>query len=202
MLPVPLPPRDLASIPISTVQVLPARLYRISRFGSGEPFFGRSASNRFDDPHRTKSSRFGTCYLGLSLEVAIAETILHDELPVRGRFEIAAQEIEDRYAVRFRGEPLTLVDLTGIALKALIGTGAISTTMPYDVPQRWSRALHSHPVGADGIIYMSRHVNTERAVVVFDRARTKLAAPSYASLAGTKGALQALINLRVSARFA
>jgi RES domain len=202
MPPIPLPPRSLASIPISTVQVSPSRLYRISRFDAGEPFFGRSASNRFDDPDRIKARRYGTCYLGLSLEVAIAETILHDEMPVRGRFEVAVQEIEDRYVVRFRGEPLTLVDLTGTALKALIGSGAISTTMPYDVPQRWSRALHRHPVGADGIVYMSRHVNSERAVVVFDRAMLKLAAPSYAPLAATKGALQALINLRVSARFA
>ncbi len=78
----------------------------------------------------------------------------------------------------------------------------IPLPMPYDVPQRWSRALHRHPVGADGLAYMSRHVNTERAVVVFDRAKTKLAAPSYVPLAATKGALQALINLRVSARFA
>ena len=198
---IPLPPRNLASIPINTVQVSPSRLYGISRFDSGEPFFGRSASNRFDDPGRIKSRRFGTCYLGLSLEVAIAETILHDEMPVRGRFEVAVQEIEDRHCVRFRGESLTLVDLTGTALKALIGTGAISTTMPYDVPQRWSSALHRHPVGADGIVYMSRHVNNERAVVVFDRAKAKLAGPSYTPLAATKGSLRALVNLRVSPRF-
>jgi RES domain len=202
MQPVPLPPRNLASIPISTVQVQPSALYRISRFNSGEPFFGRSASNRFDDPSRIKSRRFGTCYLGFSLEVAIAETVLHDEMPNRGRFEIAVQEIENRHCVRFRGKPLTLIDLTGPALKALVGTGAISTTMPYDVPQRWSKALHRHPVAADGIAYMSRHVNTERVVVVFDRARAKLAAQSYTPLAATMGALQALINLRVSARFA
>ena len=202
MQPIPLPPRNLAAIPIRTVQVSPSRLYRISKFDSGEPFFGRSASNRFDDPSRILSRRFGTCYLGFSLEVAIAETILHDEMPVRGRFEVAVQEIDNRYCVRFRGQPLTLVDLTGTALKALIGDGAISTTMPYDVPQRWSRALHHHPVGADGVVYMSRHVNNARAVVVFDRAGAKLGVASHTTLAGTKGALRALIDLRVSARFA
>lgn len=202
MQPLPLPPRNLASIPISTVQVAPSRLFRISRFNSGEPFFGRSAANRFDDPTKPKSRRFGTCYLGFSLEVAIAETILHDEMPVKGRFDVAAQEIEDRHCVRFQGQLLTLVDLTGTALKALIGTGAISTAMPYDVPQRWSRALHRHPVGADGILYMSRHVNNERAVVVFDRARVKLGAADFTPLAATRGALRALMNLRVSARYA
>lgn len=100
-----LPPRDLTSVPISIVQVLPSRLYQISRFDTGEPFFGRSASNRFDDPSRIKSKRFGTCYLGLSMEVAIAETILHDEMPVRGRFEVAVQEIENRYSVCCRFQP-------------------------------------------------------------------------------------------------
>jgi hypothetical protein len=131
----------------------------------------------------------------------IAETVLQDEMPVRGRFEVAAQEIEGRQFVRFRGEPLTLVDLTGAALKALVGTGAISTTMPYDLPQRWSRALHRHSVDADGILYMSRHVNDERAAVVFDRARAKPGAAEFTRLAETKGAQRALVNLRVSARF-
>jgi RES domain len=201
MQPVPLPPRNLAAISVSTVQVSTSKLHSISRFDSGEPFFGKSGSNRFDDPNRTKSKRFGTCYFGLSLEVAIAETILHDEMPIRGRFEVAAQEIENRHCVRFRGQPLTLVDLTGTALKALIGNGAISTTMPYDVPQRWASALHRHPVNADGILYMSRHVNDERAVVVFDRARAKLGVAAFTPLAETKGALRALTNLRVSVRF-
>lgn len=52
-----------------------SKLYRISRYSSGEPYFGRTGANRFDDPTRAKARRFGTCYLGLSLEVAIAETM-------------------------------------------------------------------------------------------------------------------------------
>jgi len=48
----------------------------------------------------------------------------------------------------------------------------------------------------------SRHVNDSCAVVVFDRASAKLGVPSYTPLAGAKGALRALIDLRVSARFA
>lgn len=179
----------------------PSTLYRVSRHSSGEPYFGKSASNRFDDPDRTKSKRFGTCYLGFNLEVAIAETILHDEMPVKGAFSVSAQEIESRYVVRFKGEPLTLVNLTGVSLKALVGSSAISTIMPYDVPQRWSKALHRHPTEVDGILYMSRHVNSEKAVVVFDRAMAKLGMPSYIQLANAKGALKALMNLRIAAKF-
>jgi hypothetical protein len=199
---VPLPPRGLAARSVRTVEVLPSKLYRISRYGSGEPFFGRSTSNRFDDPSRVKARCYGTCYLGLSLEVAIAETVLHDEMPVKGRFEVAATEIESRYCVRFKGNPLVLIDLTGTALKSLVGSSAISTIVPYDVSQRWSRALERHPVCADGLLYMSRHVNSERAVVVFDRARGKLGDPTYSRLPDTRGALRALLNLRVSATFA
>lgn len=199
---VPLPPRDLHSIPLRTVELSPAKLLRISRYGSGEPFFGRAASNRFDDPGRTKSRRFGTCYLGGSLEVAIAETLLHDELPEAGGFAVAVSEIEGRWLVRFKGTPLKLVDLTGAALKTLIGSGGISTIMPYDVPQRWAAALHAHPDRVDGLVYMSRHVNDERAVVVFDRAAPKLGAPRYQPLADARGALKALMNLHIHPRFA
>jgi hypothetical protein len=200
---VPLPPRDLASIPLRTVELLPARLLRISRFGSGEPFFGRAAANRFDDPGRVKSRRFGTCYLGCSLEVAIAETVLHDELPEAGGFSVAVTEIESRWLVRFKGgNALKLADLTGAALKTLVGSGGISTIMPYDVPQRWAAALHAHPDAVDGLVYMSRHVNDERAVVVFDRAAARLGTPRYQPLAEARGALKALMNLRINARFA
>ena len=107
---VPLPPRDLASIPLRTVELPPAKLLRISRFGSGEPFFGRAAANRFDDPGRVKSRRFGTCYLGCSLEVAIAETLLHDELPQAGRFSVRVTESESRWRGRLPGSTTPATD--------------------------------------------------------------------------------------------
>ncbi len=151
---VPRPSRSLQTQLLSTVEVRPEKLFRITRHASGEPYFGRTGANRFDDRSSVKSRRFGTCYFGLSLEVAMAETILHDEMPVRGKFLIAAQEIESRHLVRFKGDPLTLVDLTGISLKTLVGSSEISTVMPYELPQLWSMALHRHPVQADGLLYM------------------------------------------------
>jgi len=35
-------------------------------------------------------------------------------------------------------------------------------------------AIHEHPDAVDGILFMSRHINTERSVALFDRARRKL----------------------------
>jgi hypothetical protein len=197
------PSRTLSQIALPTVRLAASKLYRISRFASGEPYFGRSGANRFDDPSTTKKHRFGTCYFGLSLTVAVAESVLHDEMPNRrGEFEIAAQEFEDRYLVRFTGGDLVLVNLTGAALKRLAGDGSMSTVMPYALPQRWSRAIHRHPQAVDGIVYMSRHVNDERAVVLFDRAASKLHSVRYQPLPKAKGAAQTLIDLRIVFKYA
>ena len=78
------PPSDLHDISLETVEVQVESLYRISKHASGEPYFGRSAGNRFDDNSRPPSKRYGTCYLGLTLQVAIAETVLHGLMPMGG----------------------------------------------------------------------------------------------------------------------
>jgi hypothetical protein len=84
---------------------------------------------------------------------------------------------------------LTLVDLTGAQLKTLVGSSAISTIVPYDIPQKWARVLHNHPQMIDGIQYVSRPLNDQRAVVVFHRARHKLRSPRYMPLLEAKGTL-------------
>jgi len=83
------PPRNLRELDLATVAIRAVDLFRISRYVTGEPYFGRTKANRFDDPRRTKKQRFGTCYCGLDLETAIAETLLHDEMPVRGNFKLS-----------------------------------------------------------------------------------------------------------------
>lgn len=199
----PAPPRGLARLELQTVLVRPSSLWRVTRRASDEPYFGRTGANRFDDPSRSAPSRFGTCYLGTSLLVAIAETVLHDEMPVGGRFFVAHPEVAERWCVRFRGgQPLTLANLTGAPLKALVGSGALSTVTSYEMPQRWSRALHRHPGAIDGLLYMSRHVNDEAAVVVFDRAAQKLGKARYAPLLRERGVDEAISKLHIDIGFA
>jgi hypothetical protein len=192
------PSRAFNKLALPTVEVAVGRLFRISRFSSGEPFFGRSAGNRLDDRSPVKSKRFGTCYCGLDLEVAIAETILHDEMPDRGHFKIAYSEFSNRHLVRFAGDKLVLANLTGASLKSLAGDGSMSTIMPYRLPQLWSMAIHRHPSNVDGIIYMSRHVNDKKAVVIFDRARGKINSAVHTSLPMVRGALATVVGLRIS----
>lgn len=188
-IPSPPTPAELATLPIATVSIDPATWFRISQFKSGEPYFGRSAGHRFDDPHPDPARRFGTCYIGASLEVAVTETLLHSDvagsavMPQRMRFPVSISAVASRHVVRFSGtRPLTLVDLTGRALKRLVGTSELTLTGHYLDPQRWSQALHGHPAAFDGLIYQSRHLNNQQAAVVFDRATRKLGRASYQQL--------------------
>lgn len=174
-------------------------LYRISRFETGEPFFGNAAANRFDDPSRTRTTRFGTCYFGLDVPTAIAETVLHDEVARAGKFAISYAEFASRHLHRFTGAELTLADLTGIALKTLGGDGSISTILPYALPQRWAAAVHRHPQQVDGILYMSRHLNDRKALVVFDRARRQFTSPGRCkALPKVNGILEDLAALHIT----
>lgn len=163
------PPSDLHTLNVKATSVAVSRLYRISRHATGEPFFGRSVANRFDAPDRS----YGTCYCGFDLQTAVAETVLHDLRPVSGVFEVAQSDLDARFLVRFTGGDLNMAVLYGAPAKALVGEGSISTVEPYDLPQQWSAALHGHPANFDGILYMSRQVNDQKAAVIFERAKKK-----------------------------
>jgi hypothetical protein len=179
-----LPPADLhrRHLPILTVGA--SSLTRISRHTGGEPYFGKSGGNRFDDP----AGAYGVCYLGHGTRreavlVAFAESVLHDQTATNGGFDIATTELDSRWVVRFSGSTrLRVADLTGAALKLLGLDGRVSTDVPYDVPQAWSAAIASHPDLVDGIAYVSRHYNTGTAVALFERSGPKLKATSYTAV--------------------
>jgi hypothetical protein len=160
-----LPDPELQTLELDIELVDPSALFRISTHADGEPYFGRSGGNRFDDPARA----YGTCYAGLSLVTAVAESLLHDLMPRRGHYLIAAEDIERRFVHTFTGAPLRLANLTGASLNRLGGHGELSGTPGYDIPQAWSAAIFGHPAAPDGFLYMSRLMNTERAAVLFNR---------------------------------
>lgn len=167
------PGKHFASASLTIREVTPTALVRISRYATGEPYFGKSGGNRFDDPRPRR--RYGTCYFGFDLHCAFAETVLHDEVAdlVLGGFPLVTTEL-DRYVLSFDGEPLTVAVLHGLPLKNLGGDGALSTIVPYDVPRQWSLAVHRHPRRVDGFLSMSRHLNTSEALVLFDGAESRL----------------------------
>lgn len=94
-----LPVRPSLPASLAVVQVDPATLFRVSGHNTNEPYFGKWNTNRFDDPSADSDARFGTCYLGSSLAVAVAETILHDRKAIKGRFKVEPSVIKARYVV-------------------------------------------------------------------------------------------------------
>jgi hypothetical protein len=167
-----LPPPDFSTLPLASLAIDPAKLFRSSRHDSGEPFFGRSGHNRFDDPSLPVADRYGTCYFGFDIAAAVAETVLHDEEPVGGRFLVAKADFDSRRLVRLTGiKALRVANMTGAMLKICGGNAALSAVLPYDIPQQWSKAVHDHPAKFDGFQYMSRHLNDRKALVLFSRRR-------------------------------
>lgn len=180
---IPLGPADAAATArLATVAMEPALLVRVSGFTTNEPYFAASGANRFDAPGCPASPEFATCYFGTNLIVALAETVLHDDLPDAGFFRLARSRFVGKHVLRFAGETLIVADLTGPHLKRLGGHADLSGTGNYSVAQAWSLAVHRNPGEYDGFTYMSRHINDQRAVVLFDRARAKLALASYGKL--------------------
>ena len=119
-------------------------------------------------------------------------------MPVKGIFSVAYTQIDSRFLVRFKRGSLMLADLTGIPLKTLGGHGSLSTLIPYDLPQRWAKAVYRHPQSVDGIYYMSRHLNDRPAVVVFERAKAKLAGASAKELTHVSEIMKAVKALHIS----
>lgn len=166
------PPSEFGAIKLDIVYKNPEKLLRVSSRNTGEPHFGFSGVNRFDAPGTPKE--FGACYLGCKLSVAFAESVLHDEMPISGEFHIAQTELDNKYVVRFYGKKLRLANLTGARLKRAGGHAGLSGSIDYSITQQWSLAVFNHPSNVDGFVYMSRHVDTDNAVILFDRAASKI----------------------------
>lgn len=197
----PPPPSKFKRVPLLIKDIDPATLFRISRHASGEPYFGKSKSNRFDDPLADKTKRFGASYFGFSLDCAFAETVLHNLTPTSGFFSIAVDTLSTRQVVRFAGDTLRVADLTGHGLKRSGADGSLSSIPDYTHTQKWSRAIYNHPANVDGFLYMSRHKNNEQALVLFDRAQAKLRNASYAPLDSVPNALRVITEFGVKINY-
>ncbi len=187
-----------ATLPVSEID--PAQLVRVSGFAAGEPYFGASGTNRFDAPGCIDGKpEYRSCYLGFALDVAIAESLLHDAVPVNGQFPIATSTLRQRYVHYFAGTTLRLLELTGPLLKRLDGHADLAGTTDYPLTQQWGLAVHQNPLQFDGFVYMSRHLNTGRAVILFDRAAGKLTAvPSAQELCHAPGFAAAAIAFGIA----
>lgn len=149
-----------------------ASLLRLSRRPASEPYWSVGVY-RFDDPAPRAGDAFGTCYAASSVEVAFAETVIHEcSRFVGGFYEVPADELTERSVVRFacdQRKTLLLADLTGTALKALGLNNDISASADYTASQAWARAIHRAGPRWDGVRYVSRQMNKGFAYAIFQR---------------------------------
>ena len=154
------------------IRIEVASLVRLSRHPATEPYWSAGVY-RFDDPDPGRAGAFGTCYTASSIEVAFAESVIHES----GRFvgssyEVPAAELTERSVVRFtceRRKTLVLADLPGAALKSLGLNNDISASADYTTSQAWARAIHGASTRWDGIRYVSRQMNKGFAYAIFER---------------------------------
>jgi hypothetical protein len=154
------------------VRVEVAALVRLSRHHATEPYWSAGVY-RFDDPDICGADAFGTCYTASSIEVAFAESVIHEcGRFIGGRYEVPATELTERAVVRFacrERKTLLLADLTGAALKSLGLNNDISASADYTASQAWARAIHGNSPRWDGIRYVSRQMNKGFAFAIFER---------------------------------
>ena len=154
------------------VRIEVASLVRLSRRPATEPYWSVGVY-RFDDPDPGRYGRFGTCYTTSNIEVAFAESVIHEcGRFVGGSYEVPTAELTERWVVRFTCEgrkALVLADLTGAALKSLGLNNDISASADYLTSQAWAKAIHGANAAWDGIRYVSRQMNKGFACAIFER---------------------------------
>jgi hypothetical protein len=154
------------------VRIEVASLVRLSRHPATEPYWSAGVY-RFDDPEPDGAGGFGTCYTASSIDVAFAESVIHESGRfVGGSYEVPAAELTERSVVRFacqRRKTLVLADLTGAALKSLGLNNDISASAGYTASQAWAQAIHYAGPRWDGIRYVSRQMNKGFAYAIFER---------------------------------
>jgi hypothetical protein len=143
-------------------------LTRLTRFPDTEPWWGTSKRYRFDDALQA----FGVTYAAHELQVAFAETVLHEAAFFEdGAWIVPRDQIEERWIVNYEraNTVARLLDLTGVHAKRLGLNNDICSGSDYAFTQALSRAVHDQVPQAEGIYYVSRQLNTRCAVALFER---------------------------------
>jgi hypothetical protein len=111
---------------------------------------------------------YGVLYASQTTQGAFAETFLRSP----GLRQIDPNLLARKAYVQLEvTRALTLVELAGPGL-AIVGATAevVHGGLPYHLPQAWSKALHAHPLGVDGIAYHARHDDQAVCYALFESA--------------------------------
>lgn len=160
-----LPPTDLhGRTPLSVTIAAGTPLHRFHSARRDPIFFDPSLGGRLNAP----DGGYGVLYTSRGPRGAFAEAFLRS--PGRRTLDPALQAAK-AYAILEPTRDLTLIHFDGPGLARLGATAeVVHGGLPYDAPQAWSRALHDHPMTADGIAYTARHDPAELCYAIFERA--------------------------------
>jgi hypothetical protein len=155
--------------------------------------FGRAPS-RFSAPSDA-AERYGVVYLGSSMNVALAETLVRDRGDGRlGDLPIDLAELEGWACAEIEVvHTLRLADLRGDGPLRMGIPSDVAHAADWRLAQMWSAALYAHNLEPDGLIYLSRFTG-EPNLAVFDRALSKLAAGRVDGLFDRRTELTAAIR--------
>jgi hypothetical protein len=153
------PPPNLAGRHIDTTE-FNKPLFRSHGIHRNPLHYGTTGRFRFDAP----DGSYAVLYSGVDPFSAFIEGLVKSpENRVVTTSELKARALAQIAAHR----PLRLIDLS--ASGALLRIGADSRLFSADrgAAQLWSKALHDHPVCADGILYPSRLDPARQCVAIF-----------------------------------
>lgn len=169
--------RELPSFRIDTGELL-QHVSRTAYRGS-LLYYGRSSTNRYDDPARA----YGVLYLGRDLPTALMESVFHKhQWLAQMKRSIALEEVKNRL-VRAVGvlNDLRLADLTAPGVMAgYFGLNLEQlASRDYTHTQRVSAQVHAMLTDSglplfDGICYPSRNNYPDASIALFDRAKAKV----------------------------
>ncbi|HET6764968.1 MAG TPA: RES family NAD+ phosphorylase [Longimicrobiaceae bacterium] len=170
-------------------------LYRAHGVEYGAIFFGPAPGDaprfRFDAP----DGSYRVMYLGLTDEAAFIEGVIHSAVPRR----IIAERTLAQRAIS-SVHVLHEVRVARLYGKYLVRNGADGGVVhggDYSgVSRPWSKAIHAHADGVDGILYSARHDDSVQALALFDRAASKVAPGARHVLSGSD-----LLTLRLLDRY-
>lgn len=162
----PTPPSDLAGRSLSVLEFSKS-IFRSHSVSRHPVFYGKAGLYRFDAP----DGSYKVLYAGADPYCAFIESLIKNPVSrVVTTAELKAKAIAELKAVR----SLRLIDLT--ASGALMRMSADSRLFSGDhgAARLWSKALHDHPILADGILYPSRLDPVRQALALFDDRAPKL----------------------------
>lgn len=168
---------------LQLVEVPVAELVRLTSRPETEVWWSHGLY-RFDGPDKDdiegvkqSGEPFGTSYAGLGIDPAFCESVIHENSWFHnGMFQVSKEALAARLQMSYerpQSPMLRLADFTGKALKALGLNNDISSGEDYTTSMAWARAVHGADKKWDGILYVSRQLNTGLCVALFERSAVR-----------------------------